>query len=168
MAYTEEQKRDHIRELQQMLYALSYHDERIPQVIPDGIYGAETALAVRAFQQANGLRPTGETNRATWDAIVNAYLENVAQIARAIDAYPQSAEHLSLGDEGLAVYIIQAMLNLLSITYGNFSSIPITGKYDEETHNAVREFQRRSGQPETGNVNPATWNLLAATTQHTN
>ena len=77
MAYTEQDRRNHIRELQQYLYSLSFLDETLPRVIPDGIYGRQTALAVRAFQQKNGLRPNGETNRATWDAIVNAYRQQI-------------------------------------------------------------------------------------------
>ncbi len=168
MAYTPQQRRAHVRELQRMLHGLSYYDERIPRVIPDGIYGRETALAVRAFQQVNNLRPTGETNRATWDAIVNAYLENVARIAKAIDAYPQNTKSITIGDEGLAVYIIQAMLNLLSVAFDNMKAVPVTGKYDAETKRAVQEFQRRSGQNQTGNTDPATWNLLIATSQHMN
>ncbi len=51
MAYTNEDRRNHIRELQRYLYSLSFYDETMPQVVPDGIYGRETALAVRAFQQ---------------------------------------------------------------------------------------------------------------------
>ena len=54
MAYTEQDRRNHIRELQQYLYSLSFLDETLPRVIPDGIYGRQTALAVRAFQQKNG------------------------------------------------------------------------------------------------------------------
>jgi len=49
MAYTNEDRRNHIRELQRYLYSLSFYDETMPQVVPDGIYGRETALAVRAF-----------------------------------------------------------------------------------------------------------------------
>ena len=48
MAYTEQDRRNHIRELQQYLYSLSFLDETLPRVIPDGIYGRQTALAVRA------------------------------------------------------------------------------------------------------------------------
>ena len=167
MAYTPQQKRAHIKELQQMLYALSFYDARIPRIVPDGIYGRETALAVRAFQQDNNLRPTGETNRATWDAIVQAYLENVAKQAKPLDIYPEGVQHITVGDEGLAVSIIQAMLNFLSLTFDNLEAIPVTGKYDTVTQQAVQAFQRHSGQRQTGHTDPATWNLLAATAQHT-
>ena len=167
MAYTPQQRKEHIRELQRMLYAISFYDEEIPRVVPDGIYGRETAMAVRAFQQKNNLRPTGETNRATWDAIVQVYLENIARQARIIDAYPQGVKHITAGDEGFVVYIIQAMLNLLTETFDNFGAVPLTGRYDKETIQAVKDFQRRSGQNQTGHTDPATWNLLVATTQHT-
>jgi peptidoglycan hydrolase-like protein with peptidoglycan-binding domain len=160
MPYTQQQRQAHIRELQRMLYALSFVDDAIPKVIPDGIYGRETAQAVRAFQQRNNLHPTGETNRATWDEIVRLYLERVAQTAHPVDAYPHASRFLTLGDEGLAVYIVQAILNLLGIQYENMQQIPVTGKYDATTQQAVREFQKHSGQKETGNTDPATWNLL--------
>ena len=76
MAYTEQDRRNHIRELQQYLYSLSFLDETLPRVIPDGIYGRQTALAVRAFQQKNGLRPNGETNRATGFSALSVSLAN--------------------------------------------------------------------------------------------
>lgn len=60
MAYTEQDRRNHIRELQQYLYSLSFLDETLPRVIPDGIYGRQTALAVRAFQQKTGCDRMGK------------------------------------------------------------------------------------------------------------
>ncbi|MBQ8514848.1 MAG: peptidoglycan-binding protein [Ruminococcus sp.] len=166
MPYTPQQKRDHIRELQRMLYGLSHYDERIPSVIPDEIYGRETAQAVRAFQQANNLHPTGETNRATWDAIAVAYLEIVARTAKPLDVFPHDKRTLSPGDQGLPVLVLQSMLQHLSTIFDNFRSIPITGQYDMETRRAVQEFQSRSGQSQTGSTDPATWNLLIATATH--
>lgn len=58
-----------IRNLQIMLRVLQ---ENAP--IPSGIYGQETEAAVRSFQLANGLPPTGRTDYATWNAVVCAYL----------------------------------------------------------------------------------------------
>lgn len=168
MPYTPQQRKAHIRELQQMLYALSFYDEGIPRVIPDGIYGRETAIAVRAFQQKNNLRPTGETNHATWEAIVKAYLENIARQAKPIDAFPHEAKQVMAGDEGFAVYLIQAMLNILSTQFENLGAVAMTGRYDPETVRAVQAFQKRSGQNQTGLADAATWNLLLATVQHRN
>lgn len=37
--------------------------------VPDGEYGGETAGAIRDFQSRNGLYPSGEVDRRTWDAL---------------------------------------------------------------------------------------------------
>ena len=76
MAYTDEQKRQHILELQAYLHGIS-HQSQLPHLIPDGVYGENTANAVRLFQQQNQLPPTGETDTATWNAIAQAYRQEV-------------------------------------------------------------------------------------------
>ena len=63
--FSDEQLRQHIRELQQFLFGISHYNVRIPVIIPDGIYGPETAGAVKIFQQEYGLMPTGEVDRYT-------------------------------------------------------------------------------------------------------
>ena len=166
MAYTQQQERDHIRELQKMLYELSFFDNRIPQVIPDGIYGRETAFAVKAFQQLYGLRPTGEVNQATWEAISDVYQREIQKIAMALDIFPHERKNISAGDRGLEVYAVQAMLSVLADIFDNLSSLPVTGLYDDVTQNAVMEFQKIIGQTETGVTDPATWNLLASSARH--
>lgn len=166
MAYTLPQRRDHIREIQEMLYELSFFDERIPKVIPDGIYGRETALAVKAFQQLYGLRATGEVNQATWEAISDVYRREIQKIAMALDIFPHERKNISAGDQGLEVYAVQAMLRVLADIFQNLSRLPVTGLYDSKTENAVREFQKISGQPETGVTDPHTWNLLASSARH--
>ena len=37
--FSDEQLRQHIRELQQFLFGISHYNVRIPVIIPDGIYG---------------------------------------------------------------------------------------------------------------------------------
>ena len=44
MAYTDEQKRQHILELQAYLHGIS-HQSQLPHLIPDGVYGENTANA---------------------------------------------------------------------------------------------------------------------------
>lgn len=166
MPYTPQQRRQHIKELQKMLYGLSFFDERIPVVYPDGIYGRETAFAVRAFQHTNGLRPTGEANSATWEKIRDEYKEKVGKNANPLHAYPSNTINISVNDEGLAVYVIQAMLKLLNVSFSNLADVEVTGRYDHATEKAVMEFQKRSGQPQTGKTDIDTWNLLIATSTH--
>ena len=162
MAYTNEDRRNHIRELQRYLYSLSFYDETMPQVVPDGIYGRETALAVRAFQQKNGLRPNGETNRATWDAIVAQYRKMVGQPAVKLSVFGNDREILGAGETGFAVLVLQSMLKTLRLRYHNTGELQITGMYDAATQNAVQAFQNLTGHKPTGMVDRPTWNLLAA------
>lgn len=166
MAYTTQQRRQHIKDLQRMLYGISFFDERIPVVYPDGIYGRETAFAVRAFQHTNGLRPTGEANSATWEKLRDEYKDKIAKSANPLHAYPSNTINIGLNDEGLAVYIIQVLLKLLNVSFDNLSDVEVTGRYDAATEKAVRAFQRRSGQPQTGKTDIDTWNLLVATSHY--
>ncbi|MDD6268775.1 MAG: peptidoglycan-binding protein [Oscillospiraceae bacterium] len=168
MAYTQYQRREHIRELQKMLHGLSRFDRNLPAVIPDGIYGRETAFAVKAFQQRNGLRPTGEASSATWEKIRSEYSRKILQQPAAVSAYPENTLNIGLNDEGLAVFMIQAMLKLLSLSFYNLRDVQVTGRYDSATQQAVKEFQKLSGQPQTGKTDVATWNLLVAAAKHDN
>ncbi len=163
MAYTKEQEKAHIRELQELLHGISYYDERIPRILPDGIYGAQTQEAVRVFQNANGLTETGETNHATWERIAAAYRRFVDTLARALEVFPRDrSQVIGVGDTGLPVLVIQAILRALSEEYQNLPLIEVTGLYGPDTMRAVREFQELTALPATGAVDLYTWNLLAA------
>ena len=69
-----------IRSLQTMLRTIAKYDGSISTVVPDGIYGKETATAVTEFQRNAGLPPTGITNQQTWERIVEAYDEATISI----------------------------------------------------------------------------------------
>ena len=64
-----------IRSLQSMLRLLQRHAGKPTTVVPDGIFGPETARAVREFQQQNGLPVTGAADLTTWNAVVDAARE---------------------------------------------------------------------------------------------
>lgn len=66
--------------------ALNRGDENVLRV--DGVYGQQTAEAVRRFQAQAGLAQTGEVNGATWDAIVSAYVGIVSQSLTAPSQFP--------------------------------------------------------------------------------
>lgn len=62
--YSEEQKSQHIYDLQTCLRRLQ-QERGVSPLVPDGIYGAETAEAVRAHQRECGLPVTGRVDRET-------------------------------------------------------------------------------------------------------
>lgn len=168
MAFTPNQKRNHIHEIQRYLHALSYMNEKIPRIIPDGFYDTETSLAVRAFQREYGLHDTGSVDRATWDKIVSVYREYVKGNPVAYDIFPSSGYVVRQGDTGLLVYVIEAMLNDIGEKHDNMPRVQVNGSFGEDTANAVRRFQSRVKLPENGNVDSSTWNALVRASEHAN
>ena len=62
-----------IRSLQTMLRTIAQVEANQPSLIPDGIYGPQTARAVSAFQRRYGLPVTGIVDQPTWERIVERY-----------------------------------------------------------------------------------------------
>lgn len=68
--------------LQTMLRFIGDRHYNIGGVGQNGIYDDNTVRAVREYQRAAGLKMTGETDKATWDAIApvyNYYFEQVCK-----------------------------------------------------------------------------------------
>ncbi|MBQ9895229.1 MAG: peptidoglycan-binding protein [Ruminococcus sp.] len=166
MSYTDIQKKEHIRELQTYLYAISLFNDKIPQVLPTGIYNNDTSLAVRAFQREYGLPETGDTDPATWNRIIKVYKAYQHSSPDAYHAFPSASYIVHDGDKGPLIYIIQAMLNNISNSYDNFPSFEVCGNYNQETIKAVKLFQKQVGLTETGDVNSNTWNMLVHCCEH--
>lgn len=160
--YSPEQEKSHIYELQQMLYALSLRNPAIPGVIPDGIYGEETAAAVRAFQQYAGLRVTGEVNGATWDRLAQMAQAEDRQPPTPLDAFPaKPGTVLHEGERCFSVLIVQSILLSLSEQFENIPPCHVTGEFDRETMLSLQPFQKLCALPVTGCVDGNTWNMLA-------
>lgn len=163
MAYTEEDKKKHIAEIQQFLRNISRTNSSIPSVIPSGVYDNRTEEAVTSFQKYYGLPVTGKVDRATWDKLLEIYLvteEYYAELA-SILPFPNSEHSLSEGSSGFDVYILQAMLNTIFSFYTNMVPIAVSGVYGKETADAVRRLQNIMGMTGTGTVDYKTWNNLA-------
>ena len=62
-----------VRSLQTMLRILSEDDPNLPVLIPDGIYGPSTMVAVTAFQRKMGIPITGIVDEYTWTRIAESY-----------------------------------------------------------------------------------------------
>lgn len=168
LIYSDEQKRQHIRELQEYLYAISFYDEDIIRVIPDGIYGRETSLSVRSFQTEYGLPVTGEADKNTWEKIVEIYREYISLPPYPIDVFPSPTFVLNKEHNGSLVYILQAMLRDIYKTYNNIPNINVTGIYDDATMNAIKSIQQIANINPTGLTNRLTWNVIVMMYTHLN
>ena len=115
-----------VRNMQYTLYELGYYDGAI-----DGIYGATTSDAVRAFQIENKLQPVdGIAGNATLSRL---YSSSAIAAAAVGDMY----DTVRPGAEGEVVVQIQDCL----VQFGYLDSSNISGRYDAVTEAAVRAFQ---------------------------
>lgn len=160
--YTEEQYRDHIRELQEYLRALATFDERYPLIAVDGFYGPETANAVAVFQTINGNPVTSTIKRADWDRLVREYHASLGATAPAspISPFPHPTFVLKPGDRHPLTCILREMLDAVDGTS--------TGCiYDEALAQRIRAFRLVNDLPVSDTVDRTVWDLLSIAYEQT-
>jgi peptidoglycan hydrolase-like protein with peptidoglycan-binding domain len=123
-----------VRALQARLNALGY-----PAGREDGVFGVNTDAAVRYFQDALGLKQTGEVT------------EEMRQALDAPDA-PAFVEFVALDktSRGIRVKALQARLRELG-----YLAAPADGVYGSRTAEAVELFQKEAGLKQTGRASAA-------------
>lgn len=151
-----------IADLQGRLRIIAEADGHLPQVAVDGIYGEETAAAVRAFQQRMGIAPTGAVDLATWQSIEAAYIKAVKALAppHGIEPLRPGAEEIKVGDSGAAVQMLLIMLSDISERFVNIPKTDKNGLYDEQDEKAVKIIQSLAGIEPTGAVDSQTWTVI--------
>lgn len=151
-----------VRSLQTMLRVLGEHDSRYHPVIPDGIYGKETMAAVANFQRQHGLAATGVADQETWEQIHDHYDPARVYIEEAIplEIILNPNEILVTGDQSPYLYIVQAVLIVLSQVYG-IGTPSMNGILDSPTEDSLASFQQLIGLPMTGKLDKLTWKHLA-------
>lgn len=162
--YTDQQQRSHIYDLQTFLRRIQRAQGSVQPLAPDGIFGPETAAAVRNFQRQNGLPVTGTADYDTWSAIYLAYLALLAgdTLPQAVLFFPAGAQAaLQPGDRGASVFVLQLMLGTALPHFASAAPVPLTGEYDADTTAGVRQAQGVFLLPQTGVTDRATWEALA-------
>jgi peptidoglycan hydrolase-like protein with peptidoglycan-binding domain len=124
-----------VRDLQEALKALGYNPGPI-----DGVFGATTEAAVKAFQQAKGITADGIVGKVTW---IN------------IDEADQSEPVLNVGSTGLPVRRAQKRMSLVGYDVGG-----VDGRYGIATEGAVKKLQQQRGLAIDGVVGPHTWSII--------
>ena len=157
-------ERDHIRNVQQYLRHLSFHDDRINDLPTDGIWEDDTRQALIAFQRGHNIPATGVVDRATWDLLKAEYDKSVALNSppTPLSLFPREPQEfeITLGNTGFLVNAIQFLLSELERLY-YFPDYTPSGVYDEATATLVRDFQARNKIPVTGTVGRETWDAMA-------
>lgn len=149
-----------VQQMQFYLLYLHYTYPSIPRIRADGIFGADTAAAVRAFQARVGLSQDGVVGLATWTQLYSLYSQknNRILLNDQTPQYPGSV--LCLGCSGLDVLAIQTYLRVISRKYSSIPPVTPTARFDRQTVIAVRAFQKQFDLAATGRVGETTWNRI--------
>ncbi|MGI6181119.1 MAG: peptidoglycan-binding domain-containing protein [Agathobaculum sp.] len=160
--YTDAHFRSHIYDLQRFLRRIQRAQGHVQPLAPDGIFGPETAAAVRDFQRRRGLPVTGTADFATWSEIYAQFLALIsADMSPANAAFFPIDGALCPGAKGPSVAALQLILNTAVPHFPTIPPIPLTGEYDVQTADAVRRAQGVFQLPQTGCTDRATWEALA-------
>ena len=151
-----------VRSLQTMLRVIATHHEDLPSVIPDGIYGKQTANAVSAFQQKFGIPVTGITDQATWDMIVSVYEPALMEVSSAqpLQIILEPNQVIRSGEDHYSIYLTQALLIAMARSYASIPEPPLSGTLDYGTAESLSSFQRLNNLPVTGELDKRTWKHL--------
>lgn len=152
-----------IRSVQTMLRKISTYYDSMPSVIPDGIYGPETAKAVRWFQEFSGLPQSGAVDKKTWDSLMIEFnrLSDIAEPPLCIQILPFDFVTILPDEERQELHIIQALLKTISNESESVLDLDITGIHDEKSVNSVKSLQKVLGNEENGIIDKLFWNQLA-------
>ena len=145
-----------------MLRVIAAHHKDLPSVIPDGIYGLQTARAVSAFQRKYGIPVTGITDQGTWELIVSVYQPALINVtpAQPLQIVLEPNQVIRSGEKHNSLYLVQAMLTAMAESYSSIPEPPISGTLDSGTAESLSAFQRLSGLPITGDLDKITWKHL--------
>lgn len=154
-----------VRELQYLLNLVSEFVNTVPSVTIDGIFGENTAAAVRAYQSVAELPVTGVVDVDTWESLYRDYQgilailpEDYGGVTEPYPGYP-----LTRGQRGEDVRLLQNYLSLISDIYTEIPKIAVDGDFGPSTEAAVKAYQQIFGIPVTGVVGAGTWDSIANT-----
>ena len=152
-----------VRSLQTMLRTIARVEPGQVNVMPDGIYGSQTAAAVRSFQRRMGQNPTGIADKATHEAIVREFERSRIDTdpAQPVQVTLEPGQVLRRGEGHPAVYLVQSMLTVLHDLVPAIPAPTHSGVLDSQTAESLADFQTYAGLPPTGELDKRTWKDLA-------
>lgn len=148
--------------LQYLLNLMSLYYPSVPETAITSVFDNQTRLAVIEYQKTKNLEPTGIVDQETWESLYN----NGIGILRTLQPqaiylpYVRYPRDYSFGDQGPGVFIIQEMLQYISLIIPEIPYVEITQVFDDATQKAVIAFQNYMKLEPTGVVNEITWNTL--------
>lgn len=152
-----------VRYLQYMLAVISDYYPEVRAVAVDGIYGENTANAVRDFQTLAGLPADGITGPVTWRQLYPTYINIVNTYgvsSGGVSLFPGLS--LSVGSTGEYVETLQRFLARISQSIEGIPPVTVDGVFGPNTERAVISLQNLYGLAPTGVVSVLTWDAAAS------
>ena len=112
----------------------------------DGIYGARSDSAIRDFEQAAGLKSSGEPTEALLQAILRAGAKGMPA---AVPLPPRRDAIADLISPASARQVTAVQRALSDFGYGQ---IKVSGVFDADTKAAIERFERERKLPVTGQI----------------
>jgi peptidoglycan hydrolase-like protein with peptidoglycan-binding domain len=147
-----------VRELQKALRKAGF------RVKVDGRFGAATVRAVKRFQRAAQLTPSGTVGRKTVAALKAAARGASANISGGFDPARANQKRQSLGDRipvkrGMSGHDIRVLQDLLGDAGYD---VRVDGEFGTGTYRAVKAFEQAHGLPVDGQLDAADIDALRA------
>ncbi len=153
-----------VQYIQYYLEVIGAYYKNVLPVQSTGTYDEQTANSVRSFQQVFGLPQTGTVDERTWDDLYRAYagiVDNVPINTEGENAVLFPGTVLTEGMTSPYIIALQEYLSYIHMTYPNIPDVSATGYFGPITRNAVIEFQKQFGLPQTGSVGPGVWDAIS-------
>ncbi len=152
-----------VRDLQYMLAVVGDYYPEVRPIEYDGIFGEQTAAAVRDFQALAGLPVDGIVGPSTWRLLYPTYLNIVNTYGvstTGVSLYPGLT--LSRGTVGDDVSTLQRFLARISQSVSGIPAVTVDGVFGPATERAVIALQNLYGLKPSGVVGPLTWDAAAS------
>jgi peptidoglycan hydrolase-like protein with peptidoglycan-binding domain len=140
-----------VKELQQALGAAGF------KVKTDSKFGTGTLRAVKRFQRASRLKPTGTVDKRTVSALKRALRGSSANVNGGYDPDNPDTDHHSLGDRipvkrGMSGHDIKVLQDFL--TRAGFK-VSVDGEFGASTEKAVKKFETAQSRAADGIMDAA-------------
>ncbi len=153
--------------LQRQLTRIRKNFPAIPAIAElNGIFGTDTAAAVRTFQRIFNIEQDGIVGKATWYRVKAVYngVKSLSEVTSEgltlSEAQRQYPKVLRRGDSGISVQVVRFYLAFLGFFLPELPPIRVTDVFDDELRDAVLAFQSTYGLTVDGVVGRNTWNAI--------
>ncbi len=150
--------------LQYFIAVIADYYDAVPPIPINGVFDETTRDAVYSFQRVFGLPIDGIVDEITWNEMYDAYIGIIDSLPDDVVTsvgIPFPGEYLAIGSGGENVITLQTYLGVVATVYPSIQAPAVTGDFDTQTQEAVREFQRLFDLDVSGVVGPITWDEIA-------